>query len=318
MHAGPPKLDCFRDLLMNLDPDVLERALTEWITQHLRVELGEHLLQAVSLDRKTLCGTRRPHALAVHLLSAIDHASGGSWSQMQVDEKINEHKAALELLRTLTLKGCIAVSDAMVCQRDLRQQIIDSGGHYLVVLKENQPSLLRDASLEIAAPAAAFAPFVQRRRPFEREQATTIDKGHGRIERRTLTSTTVLNNYLDWPGIAQILQVQRTRMIGAKTERETVYYIISAPRGRASAQDLLNLTRLHWGAIENGLHYVRDQALGEDACSIFRGHAPQNLAACRNAGLILLRRSGVRIIFAKVRNLTQNPWPLLLSFGYPN
>ena len=97
-----------------------------------------------------------------------------------------------------------------------------------------------------------------------------------------------------------------------------MYYITSVPRCRASAQLLLSLTRQHWGAIENGLHYVRDQALGEDACQIFRGHAPQNLAAFRNAGLNLLRRSGEQTILPKIRSLTWNPQPLFCSFGYPN
>jgi hypothetical protein len=143
---------------MKLDPSVLERAWTECITQQLRGALDEHRLQAVSLDGKTLCGTLRPHARAVHLLSVVHHASGCVWSQMRVDEQTNEHKAALELLRTLTLKGHIVVADAMFYQRDLCQQIIDSGGHYLVAVKENQPQLLRDISLEMAAPAAAFSP----------------------------------------------------------------------------------------------------------------------------------------------------------------
>ncbi|MFV0445222.1 MAG: ISAs1 family transposase [Planctomycetaceae bacterium] len=167
-------------------------------------------------------------------------------------------------------------------------------------------------------PWRPFPPFVQRPRTSEREYATQFDKGHGRVEKRSLTSTTVLNNYLDWPGVEQILRVDRTRTRGTKVERETAYYITSAPRRHASAHRLLNLTRQHWGAIENGLHYVRDQALGEDACPIFRGHAPHNLAACRNAGLNLLRYSGIRTILATLRKFTRNPWPLFRSFGYQN
>ena len=75
-----------------------------------------------------------------------------------MDGKTNEHKAALELLQTLTLKGRVVVGDALFCQRDLCQQILDSGGHYFVAVKDNQPQLLREMSLELTAPAAVFSP----------------------------------------------------------------------------------------------------------------------------------------------------------------
>ena len=154
----PPKLDCFRDLLMKLDPAVLECLLTHWITEVLGLVLDEAQLQAISFDGKTLCGSLRAHARAVHLLSAVDHATGCVLSQMRVDGKTNEHKAALELLQTLTLKGRVVVGDALFCQRDLCQQILDSGGHYFVAVKDNQPQLLREMSLELTAPAAVFSP----------------------------------------------------------------------------------------------------------------------------------------------------------------
>jgi predicted transposase YbfD/YdcC len=101
-----------------------------------------------------------------------------------------------------------------------------------------------------------------------------------------------LNGYLDWPGVQQVCQIQRERTIRGQTTRETAYYICSLDRTQADAQRLLALSRDHWGAIENRLHYVRDEAFGEDRCTIFRGHAPQNLAALRNAALNWLRRDG--------------------------
>lgn len=107
------------------------------------------------LDAKTLCGTLRPFARAVHLLSAVDHQTGCVLTQCRVDEKTNEHKAALSLLRTLVLEGRVVVGDAMFCQRDLSQQIIDSGGDYLFPVKENQPQLLRDIHVVLAADSAA-------------------------------------------------------------------------------------------------------------------------------------------------------------------
>jgi hypothetical protein len=154
----PPKLDCFRDLLMRLDPAELEAILADWISQVLALELSPEDLQAVSIDGKSLCGTLQPFARAVHLLAAVDHHTGCVLSQCRVDEKTNEHKAALDLLRGLVLEGRVIVGDAMFCQREVCQQIVDSGGHYLIAVKENQPGLLREIQHEFAAQPAAFSP----------------------------------------------------------------------------------------------------------------------------------------------------------------
>jgi hypothetical protein len=154
----PPKLDCFRDLLMKLDPATLEAALAAWIHETLGIELGADQLQAVSIDGKTLCGTLQPHARAVHLLAAVDHQTGCVLSQCRVDEKTNEHKAALDLLRTMVLEGRVIVGDAMFCQRELCQQLIDSGGHYFVAVKRNQAGLEREIAVELSVPDGAFSP----------------------------------------------------------------------------------------------------------------------------------------------------------------
>lgn len=154
----PPQLDCFRDLLMKLDPVVLEAAFARWAEAALGITLGEEDLQAVSLDGKSLCGTLRPHARAVHLLAVVDQRTGGVLRQCRVDEKTNEHKSALELLRTFVQQGRVVVGDAMFCHRGVCQEILDAGGDYLVAVKENQPGLLREISTEFAAAPAAFSP----------------------------------------------------------------------------------------------------------------------------------------------------------------
>jgi predicted transposase YbfD/YdcC len=145
-----------------------------------------------------------------------------------------------------------------------------------------------------------------------------VDKGHGRHERRTLTSTTVLNGYLDWPGLQQVCGIERERRLKGRVERETVYYITSLPRTLAGPEDLQKLARDHWGAIENGLHYVRDEVLGEDRSTIRSGHAPQNLAALRNALLNWLRAEGVDRISATLRSFARHPLRLFTRLGYRN
>jgi hypothetical protein len=136
----PPCANTFRDLLKRIAPDALERALRQWITGILGTP-PEETLQAVAIDGKTLCGTLQPHASSVHLLALLDHQTKCVLSQQSVCDKTNEAKAALELLKTIVLKGRLVTGDAMFCQRELCQQIIDSGGNYLVVVKDNQPSL---------------------------------------------------------------------------------------------------------------------------------------------------------------------------------
>jgi predicted transposase YbfD/YdcC len=154
----PPKKDCFRDLLMKLDPTHLDAALRAWVTEDLQLSDNGESIAGVSFDGKSLCATLRPHSRIVHLLSAVDHQTGCVLSQMRVDEKTNEHKTALELLRNLVMSGRVLVGDAMFCQRDLCQQIVDSGGDYLVAVKENQANLLREIQHEFAASDSAFSP----------------------------------------------------------------------------------------------------------------------------------------------------------------
>lgn len=119
-----------------------------------------------------------------------------------------------------------------------------------------------------------------------------MDKGHGRVEKRTLEVTTWLAEYLgpDWPGCAGVPPGAQRRA-GGEVEVEVAFGITSLPRGRAAAKELLALTRAHWG-IENGLHGRRDGALREDAGRVRTGSAPQVVAALRNLVIFLRRASG--------------------------
>ena len=154
----PPQKDAFRDLLMKLEPSELETALSSWIEVDLASECREEVVEGVSIDGKTLCGTLRPFARAVHLLAAVDHRTGCVLSQCRVDEKTNEHKGSLGLLRSLVLKDRVVVGDAIFCQREICEQIVEDDGNYLFAVKENQPGLLRAIEMELVADEAAFSP----------------------------------------------------------------------------------------------------------------------------------------------------------------
>lgn len=150
----PPCPHTFRDLLMAWPPEHLETALRKWIAGVLgQPQPGE--LPAVSLDGKTLCGTLAAHERSVPLLSLLDQQTGCVLSQQEVDSKTNEHKAALEILQTLVLKGRLVTGDARFCQRDYGQQVIDSGGDYFLVVQDNQPTLKEALEAELRP---AFSP----------------------------------------------------------------------------------------------------------------------------------------------------------------
>lgn len=138
------------------------------------------------------------------------------------------------------------------------------------------------------------------RRATEDDRAESRDKGHGRVETRSIRTTTRLEGYLDWPGAKQVCLVERVRRIKGKTTTETLCAVTSLSPDQASAEQLLRIARNHWH-IENRLHWVREMSLGEDACRVRTGEAPEILAAIRNAVLRVLRSSGVTEIAATLR-----------------
>lgn len=146
------------------------------------------------------------------------------------------------------------------------------------------------------------------RREAEIDRATEVDKGHGRLEKRSIEVTTSLGAYLgsDWPGGEQVFRLTRVRRIGEKVETETVLGITSLPRERAGAKDLLSLTRSHWG-IENRLHGVRDGTLREDASRIRKGSAAETMAVLRNIIVFVFGRTGHKSAAAATRHYVCHP-----------
>jgi predicted transposase YbfD/YdcC len=233
----------------------------------------------VNLDGKTLRGTiPLGQTRGVHLLAAYQADDGRVLAQVAVETKTNEIGAAPALLAQLDLTGVVVTGDAMHAQRELSTQVVEAGGDYFWSVKENQPTLLADLELLFTdeyVSAGWSAP------PVDFTKARTVEKGHGRIEVRELTASSMLQDYVDWPYLAQVVRVERTRITKLKTEHEVSYGITSLPAHAADAPHLLAICRAHW-RIENGLHYRRDVTLHEDASVVRVGHAPQVLAALNN------------------------------------
>ncbi len=247
----------------------------------------------IALDGKTLRGTiPAGQTHGVHLLAA--YLSGAGWVLLQVEvgARENEINVAPRLLKALDLRGKIVTGDALLAQRELSAQIVEAGGEYVWTVKGNQPGLEADL-------ATLFAPerVVKGFSPASHDDFKTdrqANKGHGRLERRTLTVSSALRDYLDWPYAAQAFQLERwvRELKSGKETRATVYGVTSLTRAEASPARLQELVRGHW-AIENRLHYRRDQTLREDWYHVRTGHLPQMMAALNNLVLGLVARRGV-------------------------
>ena len=239
----------------------------------------------LALDGKAVRGANR-HGTQVHLVGLVRHDDGRVLAQRAVADKSNEITAAPRLLAGRDLTGTVTTLDALLAQHELAVQIRAQGGHYLMVVKANQPQLLAAITTLFAKPPLPVATDAL-------DAVTTCDKGHGRLEIRTLERSAALNAYLAWPEVGQVLRrtCQRVNLTTGEIEEEVTYGVTSLPPPAASAAQVEALWRGHW-TIENRVHRVRDATWGEDAGQVRRGQAPQALAALRNGLLSLLRALG--------------------------
>ncbi len=247
----------------------------------------------IALDGKTMRGTiPAGHTHGVHLLAAYLPQEGWVLAQVEVGRKENEIPAAARLLKTLDLRGKIITGDALLAQRELSLQIVEAGGDYIWIIKDNQPE-----TAEALARLFAPEPVVKGFSPASHDDfqvAKTVGKDHGRLETRTLTASPASPRWLNWPGVAQVFHLERhsRRLKDKHIEHEVVYGVTSLCGAEASPVRLLALIREHWG-IENGLHYRRDDTLKEDRCTLRRGQAAPAMAALNNLVLGLLLPRGV-------------------------
>jgi predicted transposase YbfD/YdcC len=261
---------------------------------------------AVALDGKTLRGAKKQGAPGAHLLSALAHQVGVTLAQHAVDDKTNEITAVGTILEQLVLEGRIVTMDALLTQRHVAQTIVDKGGDYVMIVKENQPQLHADIALVFALPPAGD----------RQETARTVDIGHGRIEQRNLTTSEALVGYSDWPGLAQVFELGRHVITQKTTEErvEVVYGVTSLNSERGTPERLLDLVRSHW-RIENKSHWVRDVTFDEDRSQVRCGNIPQVMAALRNTTIGLLRWAGYSNIAAACRRFAAQPDLALTLIG---
>jgi predicted transposase YbfD/YdcC len=268
------------------------------------------LLRGQAVDGKAVRGANK-HGCALHLVSLVRHESGCVLGQRTVAAKSNEITAVPLLLAGRDLRGTVTTMDALLTQRTLARQIPDQHGHYLMVVKENQPELYAQIELLFRVPPVPV-------RPSELLTYTYATRRHGRQETRTLEASTALTGYLDWPGAAQVMRRTCRRVIlrTGQVSRKTTYGITSLGRELARPEQLEAFWRGHW-AIENKVHYVRDETMREDRGQTHTGSAPQALAALRNGIISLLRYRGWNNIAQAVRHFGASVPLALRLIGWP-
>lgn len=280
---GIPSHDTFWRVFSALDPEQFQACFLEWMAAISDVTQGE----IIALDGKQL---RRSHdksngKAAIHMVSAWATNNRLVLGQVKVDEKSNEIKAIPELLRRLDLQGCLVTIDAMGCQVDIADLIVDGGGDYLFSLKGNQSNLHEDVvllfdDLEQSGYSA-----------YEYDYDKTVDKDHGRIEVRhcwTISDPALVQPMRGaerFEGLQTLVRVRSERYVGDEHSVEDRHFISSAT---TQATEALAATRAHW-QIENALHWVLDIAFREDESRLRKGNGPQNFAVLRHIALNALK-----------------------------
>lgn len=304
----PPCASTLHTIFGQLDVEAFEAKLGAWAHEVMTSEsaTSEPLDEAMAIDGKTLRGSKKQGAPGTHLLSVVGHRLGLTLTQLAVDDKTNEIQAIKTALEQIVLHGRIVTMDALLTQRQVAQTIVDKGGDYVMIVKDNQRQLKGDIELVFTLPPWGDT----------QESIRTVDVGHGRVESRNLTTSEALVGYSTWPGLAQVFEVGR-QVIDKKTGKErveVVYGVTSLPPERATAERLLELVRGHW-AIENRSHWVRDVTFDEDRSQVRCGHIPQVMAALRNTAIGLLRWAGYSNIAKAGRKMAAQPTQALALIG---
>jgi predicted transposase YbfD/YdcC len=283
---GTPSHDHLGDIFATLDAEAFQRCFVAWVTA-----LTGAPVEVIAIDGKT---SRRSYQQKgkspIHMVSAFAVRQRLVMGQVKVADKSNEIVAIPKLLDMMAIEGAVVTIDAMGCQRDIAQKIIDKKADYVLALKGNQGTLRQDVEVFVVEQQATG--FKDAR--ISRDE--TVDGDHGRIETRTTTvihDVAWLKERHNWPGLNAVVMVESIREIPGsspqtdKIERETRFYITSLA---LLASSLGPIVRSHW-AVENSLHWVMDMIFRDDECRIRTEHAPANFTTIKHMAHNLIRKA---------------------------
>jgi len=280
LENGIPSHDTVGRVFSRLDPAKLSACVVQWL-EEMGIEIGKH----IAIDGKTLRGSYDTKAgqNPLHLVSAWACEARLTLGQIATEEKSNEITAIPLLLELLDLKGATVTIDAMGCQKEIAEKIIEKDGDYLLALKDNHPNLCQAVVEEFSTAIEADT------RPRAMRRQITVETNRGREEHRqyfAMPAPETLPGFADWKNLATIVMVVRTVVINGRETGEVSYFLSSLP---AKIKNLAKLIRQHW-SIENQLHWVLDVTFTEDASRIRKENAPQTSAMLRRLAVSILSR----------------------------
>jgi predicted transposase YbfD/YdcC len=312
---GIPSHDTFGRVFARLNAEQFQACFLGWIQAVSAVTRG----QVIAIDGKVLRGScnRLLGKAGIDMVSAWATANHLVLGQVKVDDKSNEITAIPKLLQVLEIAGCIVTIDAIGCQTEIAQAIVERDADYVLVVKANQGHLYED--IQALFDGAQEVHF----KDVPHDYHKTTDKEHGRLEIRQCwtISDAALVNYLrhraGWRNLRTIVKVVAERRSNGETTRTARYFITSLD---ADAERILKAVRSHWG-IENSLHWVLDIGFDEDHQRVRKDNGPANFAVLRHMALNLLKQDKSVKAGIKAKRLKagwDEPYLLKVLFGQGN
>lgn len=289
---GAPSAATIRRAVLGVDPVLLDTVLAAWVRTRAPDRDHREGLVCFALDGKSARGARRADGRAVHLVAAVDHATGVVQGQVAVDAKSNEITAVVPLLEPLDLTGVVVTADAMHTQDAHAKYLHRRGAHYVLIAKLNRPTL--------ASQLAAL--------PWKDVKAASActNAGHGRVETRSIKVVRPPRR-LSFPHARQAIRLRRWRRWPDGTvQTETVYAVTDLDFDQVTPAQLAQIIRRHW-TIENRVHYVRDVTYDEDRSQTRTGTSAQVMATFRNIAISLHRLAGAPTIAQATRAIMRRP-----------
>lgn len=292
LDNGIPSHDCIARVIARIPSTEMSKCFVAWVRGVAEITEGE----VVAIDGKTARHSynRKDNLGAIHMVSAWANKAGMSLGQVKTEEKSNEITAIPVLLEMLEIKGCIVTIDAMGCQTDISEKIIEKKADYVLAVKDNQKRLHEAITDYFEVAVETGNPEISKLQSYEETNA-----GHGRIETRRFYLSTCLDTLPDaarWKGLKSIGMVESERTLNGRTSIERRHYICSI----TDVKPFAYATRAHWG-VENSLHWVLDVTFREDDSRIRTGYAPENFNVIRQLAINLLKKEPSNMSMKKKR-----------------
>lgn len=292
LENGVPSHDTMSRVFGMMDPKEFQAQFIEWAQE----AAGKHAREIISLDGKTMRGSRDGDTKPVHMVSAWASKARAVFGQLAVEEKSNEITAVPMLLELLDIKGCIITADAMSCQKDIVATIIKKEADYTIGLKDNQPTLCKAAQEQFAS--MLENPTLYEDHPLA--VTKTEEKGHGRTEKRVYylcTDPDFLRLYQsEWKGLKGIGMMESRIEKGDIVTEERHYHITSL----TDVEEYASSARSHWG-VESSLHWCLDVTFREDYSRMRADHTAENFCVVRHIALNVLKNMDDKMSVARRR-----------------